>query len=342
MSIATTPVIDPAGGIPNVTESWIISFPCNRAEAERMTGEVAELADFDPAPVLVAVEEDEDADRWRLDCYFEEKPPRAAVIVVARALGRANRDLPKPHRIDDQDWVTLSQSGLEPVRAGRFYVHTANDEPDARRGIVNLRIDAGQAFGTGHHQTTAGCLAILDRLQERGRRYRNVIDVGTGTGLLAFAALHLWPRATVLASDIDPVSVRVTAENAAVNGVPLGWRRGQLMLLVADGVNDAVIAQSTPFDLVIANILAGPLIALAPALANVTAPGGTLILAGLLNRQRSAVVRAYTRVGFRLDDDGGNAEWPALRLTMRQRYGWRRPIRATGGAGQPPGDFGSW
>ncbi|MFM6853489.1 MAG: 50S ribosomal protein L11 methyltransferase, partial [Sphingopyxis sp.] len=189
----------------------------------------------------------------------------------------------------------------------------------------------------------AGCLRQIDRLRRIGRAYRSIIDVGTGTGLLAFAAMHLWPRAYTLASDIDPVSVRVTGENAAANGVPLGRQRGQLDLVVADGTGHPFIAASAPYDLIIANILAGPLITLAPALAAIAMPGTTVILAGLLNRQRAAVVSAYRRAGFRLDDDGGDAEWPALRMTMRQRVGWRRPVRAGGGgAGLPPGDFGSW
>ena len=321
---------------------WIASFLATRASAEMLTGEPPELAALEPAPVIVASEEDEGADRWRIDAYFEGKPPRAALVSIGRLLGIAATKLPAARPLPDDDWVTMSQAGLEPVRAGRFHVHTASDAPDDRPGIVNFRIDAGQAFGTGHHDTTAGCLAAIDALHAGGRRFRNVADIGTGTGLLAFAAMHLWPRAHAIASDIDPVSVRVTAENAAVNGVTLGRNSGELALVVADGTQHPLIAARAPYDLVIANILAGPLIALAPALAAITAEGGTLILAGLLDRQRDAVVAAYRRTGFRLDDGGPGAEWPVLRLTMRARHGWRRPVRASGSAGQPPGDFGSW
>lgn len=321
---------------------WIASFPATRASAEMLTGEPPELAALEPAPVIVASEEDEAADRWRIDAYFEDKPPRAALGAIGRLLGVSSAKLPVAKPLPDDDWVTMSQAGLEPVRAGRFHVHTASDAPDDRPGIVNFRIDAGQAFGTGHHDTTAGCLAAIDALQRHGRRFRNVADIGTGTGLLAFAALHLWPRAHAIASDIDPVSVRVTAENAAVNGVALGGNSGELALVVADGTQHPLVAARAPYDLVIANILAGPLIALAPALAAITAEGGTLILAGLLDRQRDAVVAAYRRTGFRLDDGNPGAEWPVLRLTMRARHGWRRPVRASGSAGQPPGDFGSW
>ena len=321
---------------------WVVSLPCTRAQAEALTGENAELGGLEPMPVLVASEEDEAADRWRVDAYFEGRPARAAIQALGRSLGVTGPALPKPVALPDEDWVTKSQAGLEPVRAGRFHVHTASDGPADDVGAVSFRIDAGQAFGTGHHATTAGCLAALDRLHLRGRRFANIADIGTGTGLLAFAALHLWPRARAIASDIDPVSVRVSAQNAAENGVPLGTARGELALVVADGAAHAGIASRAPYDLLIANILAGPLIALASALSAIAAPGGTLILAGLLGKQRAAVLHAYRLHGWRVSHDGGDAEWPILLLVRRRRYGWRRPIRGQGGAGQPPGDFGSW
>lgn len=325
-----------------MTDSWTVSLPCNRAQAEAVTGDHPGVAAIVPMPVLVASEEDEDADRWRIDAYFEGRPPKSAVQTLGRLLGVSAAKLPKAVKLPAEDWVTLSQQGLEPVRAGRFYVHTASDGPDDTPGVVSFRIDAGQAFGTGHHATTAGCLSALDALRVAGRRFANVADIGTGTGLLAFAALHLWPRATAIASDIDPVSVRVSAENAAENGVTLGTRHGALALVVADGTGHPAIAARAPYDLIIANILAGPLIALAPALAQIAAPGSTLVLAGLLAKQRAAVARAYRRAGWQLVDDGGNAEWPVLSMRLRTRHGWRRPVRASGSAGQPPGDFGSW
>jgi ribosomal protein L11 methyltransferase len=324
-----------------MSESWTVALPCTRALAEALTADDA-LAGIEPAPVLVASEEDEGTDRWRIDAYFEGCPPKSAVQALGWLLGIKADRLPKAVKLPPQDWVTMSQQGLDPVRAGRFYVHTASDGPDDAADVVSFRIDAGQAFGTGHHATTAGCLAVLDALRMTGRRFSNVVDIGTGTGLLAFAALHLWPRATAIASDIDPVSVRVSAENAAENGVALGVRRGELALVVADGTGHPAIAGRAPYDLLIANILAGPLIALAPSLAEIAAPGGMLILAGLLGKQREAVVRAYRRAGWRVVDDGGGAEWPVLQLSLRHRHGWRRPLRASGSAGQPPGDFGSW
>jgi ribosomal protein L11 methyltransferase len=325
-----------------MTDSWIIAFPCNRAQAESLTDEHPALAAFEPAPVLVASELDEDRDEWQIEAYTEGRPTKKLIETMMALLGRKNRKAPKPRLLPNEDWVTLSQAGLEPVRAGRFHVHTGQDAPDLTPGVVNFRIDAGQAFGTGHHDTTAGCLLALDRLKAQGHRYSSVADIGTGTGLLAFAALHLWPRAFAVASDIDPVSVQVSAENAQVNGIPCGFGPGKLVLVAADGTRHPLITEAGPYDLVCANILAGPLIALAPSLAEIVANGGQLVLAGLLDTQRDAVIAAYRRVGFRVDERSPGAQWPVLILTMRRRLGWRRPIRANGSAGQVPGDFGSW
>lgn len=325
-----------------MTDSWMIAFPCNRAQAESLTDEHPALALFEPAPVLVASELDEDRDEWQVEVYTQGRPDKKLVETMMALLGRKNRKPPRAKQLPDEDWVTLSQAGLEPVRAGRFHVHTGNDAPDTTPGVVNFRIDAGQAFGTGHHDTTAGCLLALDRLKQQGRRYTSVADIGTGTGLLAFAALHLWPRAFAVASDIDPVSVRVSAENAQVNGIPSGFGPGKLVLVAADGTRHPLITEAGPYDLVCANILAGPLIALAPSLAQIVASGGQLVLAGLLDTQREAVIAAYRRHGFRVDERSPGAQWPVLTLTMRQRPGWRRTVRANGSAGQVPGDFGSW
>lgn len=325
-----------------MSASWQLTLPCTRAVAEALGDDHPLLTGIDPFPALVASEIDEAAGRWQVDAYFEERPPRRVIRILARAAGIGEDALPRAKPVGDADWVTLSQAGLEPIRAGRFYVHTAGDAPSDDPGVTSLLINASQAFGTGHHATTAGCLSTLDRLHRAGRRYRTIIDVGTGTGLLAFAALTLWPRAYAMASDIDPVSIHVTAENAAENGVSLGTGAGQLALVVADGTDHAAIGAGAPYDLIIANILAGPLITLAPALAAISPPGGTVILAGLLAAQRARVIHAYRLAGFMLIDDEGDAEWPVLILRRRQQLGWRRPLRSNGRGGLPPGDYGSW
>ena len=217
------------------------------------------------------------------------------------------------HLEDSTDWVTKSQQGLQPIRAGRFFVHTPMHYTDRPADTVNLEIDAGLAFGTGQHATTAGCLGALDGLATSGAAFKNVADIGTGTGLLAFAALSLWPESRCIATDIDPIAVDVSRDNAAINSVKLGHGAGELLLAVADGMDSPMLAARAPFDLLIANILAGPLIELAPAFVSALAPGGTIILAGLLDTQAEGVVRAYEKRGLKLQDRG-SGEWPVLVL----------------------------
>jgi ribosomal protein L11 methyltransferase len=184
---------------------------------------------------------------------------------------------------------------------------------DRPEGAVSFEIDAGLAFGTGQHATTAGCLAALDRLETGSKRFANIADIGTGTGLLAFAALALWPEAKAIATDIDPIAVDVSEENARINGVKLGHGAGELLLAVADGMDHPMIAARAPFDLLIANILAGPLIELAPAFARAVAPGASIILAGLLDTQADAVTAAYANEGMKLVEQG-DGEWRVLVL----------------------------
>ena len=297
---------------------------------------------LDPAPVLLASEcVEDDPNSWQLEAYFDGKPNSAALAAVQALVPSSAGVKAVAHKIRDMDWVTLSQAGIEPVHAGRFYVHTATNKGDVPAGATAFRIDAGLAFGTGTHETTTGCLQMLDGLKRKGLVVRNLLDLGTGTGLLAFAAMHLWPRAFATASDIDPKSIDVTAENAGINGVALGGGQGELALTVAAGMQNPLLIGGAPYDLIIANILAGPLIELAPSIAMALAEGGTLILAGLLEGQAETVARAYRREGLRLAGRIDNGHWPALRLVKRTRYGADRVTRAKGGPGEAPG-FGSW
>ncbi|WP_136161076.1 50S ribosomal protein L11 methyltransferase [Sphingomonas flavalba] len=303
-----------------MSDSWKLTLPCTRAEAEILAEDIAPLAGLDPPPVLMTSEPDPDApDAWRLDAYFEGKPDAATVELLHGLVPSAAAVKPALARLPDADWVTLSQQGLEPVRAGRFFVHTAQHAEAPPPGAVAFRIDAGLAFGTGQHETTTGCLQTLDRLKRRGARFRNLLDLGTGTGLLAFAAMRLWPLAYATASDIDPIAIRVSAENAAINRIPLGADHGRLALAVADGLDDPLLAANAPYDLIIANILAQPLIAMAGPVAGALAPGGTLILAGLLDSQAAAVAAAYRRHGLRLAGRIDNRGWPTLRMVKRRR-----------------------
>jgi len=314
-----------------LTRTWKVSLPCTRAEADMIAEDQPFLADSDSTPTIVASESDSNRpDEWMIDVYCQTEPDAALIdnLLQLSPSAQAAAFQPIVEMLDDEDWVTLSQQGLEPLRAGRFHVHTSSDQPSTDPKLTNLCIDAGQAFGTGHHETTMGCLQSLDRLRRTGQRFRNIADVGTGTGLLAFAAHHLWPDAKIIASDIDPVAVTVTGESAGQNAIPLGNRRSQIRLVQSNGLDHPALKQRAPYDLIIANILAGPLVALAPQIAAASTTGTVLLLAGLLSRQKAEVVRAYVREGFRLRHTQLDNEWPSLMLVKSRKYGWvRKPHR---------------
>ncbi|HEX5259000.1 MAG TPA: 50S ribosomal protein L11 methyltransferase [Sphingomicrobium sp.] len=285
-----------------------MSFRVTVASSRAQGQAIADSVDLLPDAVLVADEPDSSSpDEWLIHAYFEHRP-NADELKVVRALGSGE---PRVEELGEADWVTMSQSGLQPIRARRFTVHTPMFPPEADR--INFEIDASLAFGTGQHATTSGCLEALDRLEREGKRFANIADVGTGTGLLAFAALALWPEAKCIATDIDPVAISVARENAAINGVKLGHGAGELLLAKADGMDSPLLSARAPFDLIVANILAGPLIELAEAFAKSLMPGGTIVLAGLLDTQAAAVVRAYEMEGLVLRDCG-SGEWPVLAL----------------------------
>ena len=285
--------------------SFRVTVACNRSQGEA----IADGDDPLPGAVLVADEPDPSKpDDWLIHAYFEHSPTTEELAVL-RGLGSGE---PRVEELGEADWVTMSQSGLQPIRAGRFFVHTPMYR-SVPPGTVPFEIDASLAFGTGQHATTSGCLEALDQLEQAGARYANIADIGTGTGLLAFAALALWPEAKCIATDIDAVAVEVAQENAAINNVKLGHGAGEVLLAAADGMDSPLITARAPFELIIANILAGPLIELAPAFAQALAPGGTLILAGLLDTQAEAVTAAYQALGIS-DRAPYSGEWPVLVL----------------------------
>ena len=290
--------------------SFRVTVACSRAQGEAI-GAMEDARGFgENPPVLVADEPDSSKpDEWLIHAYFDHSPTERDLEALKR-LGSAE---PRVEQLGEADWVTMSQAGLQPIRAGRFYVHT----PIYRSvppGTIPFEIDASLAFGTGQHATTAGCLEALDELERSGARSANIADIGTGTGLLAFAALALWPEAKCLATDIDAVALEVAEDNAAINHVKLGHGTGELLLAVADGMDSPMLAARARFDLIIANILAGPLIDLAPDFVKALAPNGTVVLAGLLGTQADGVIQAYEQQGMTLRDRG-SGEWPVVVLS---------------------------
>jgi len=284
-------------------DSWKVSLPCTRAEAEAIDAADDLVID---AVLMTTEEVEDDCERWRLDAYMEAEPD-AATLAALRALVPSAADIePAVEALTAEDWVTLSQEGLEPIREGRFVVHTSAHPVTAPEGGRAFLIDAGRAFGTGHHATTSGCLAMLDGLAERS--FANIIDIGTGTGLLAFAARHLWPDAAIMATDIDPAAIDVTRENAAANSIE------NVTLIVADGTLDPAITAAAPYHLLIANILAGPLVSMAPEIAAIASPDAAIVLAGLLDTQRETVVAAFEACGCALEAIDTRGDWTILCL----------------------------
>lgn len=274
-----------------------------------------ELEDWDFDLVISGREIAEDRPQdWVLEGWYPSKPSAAQKRAVADLFTGKAPEI-TAEKLPDEDWLTLSQQGVEPIRAGPFYVHTPEyaSDPDA----INFAIPASQAFGTGQHETTAGCLEMLGAMKRTGMAARNIADIGTGTGLLGFAAMHLWPSARCTASDIDAVCAGVVADNAAMNNVRLGPRPGEMAMVIADGMDDPLLRVRAPYDLLIANILAGPLVELAPDFAASVSPGGSVLLAGLLSEQEPQVRRAYRRAGFRLTARLKRGDWSILWLRRR-------------------------
>ena len=259
-----------------------------------------------PEPTGVGVFEIEDGSGlWEVAAYFTEFPDAGALAVLS-ALHQA-----KPFNISevpDQDWVSKVQRELAPVEAGRFFVYGSHDADKVPSDRVPLLIDAAMAFGTGHHGTTKGCLEAFDRLLVSGFVPENVLDVGCGTAVLAMAAAKVLP-ARVIASDIDPVAIDVAEANVAANDL-----EGRVACLVAPGFDDPALAKNGPYDLIFANILKGPLVALAPDMARHTAAGGRVILSGILNEQAAEVAAVYGENGFNLVEETSIVDWTTLIL----------------------------
>jgi ribosomal protein L11 methyltransferase len=243
---------------------------------------------------------------WRIEALFRRKADAAAAGKRVRAVAPEVEVAALPKR----DWVTESLKGLPPVRAGRFWLHGAHVEQSPPAGAIAFRIEAGPAFGTGQHETTRGCLLALEALAKQ-RRFVAPLDLGCGTGVLALAVARLW-RAPVTASDIDPTAVRETLANARMNGMA-PW----INCVAAPGLAHPALAGRGRFDLIVANILAGPLVRLAPALRRALAPGGVLALSGLLTKQEREVLAAYRGLGFRLRRRFVLGDWPTVLLDRR-------------------------
>src|SRR5215203_3324381 len=294
----------------------VMRLTTDERSARAMTDVIGEI--FDPAETAVAAFETEHGGPWLLEAYFAREPDESAIRDLVRPLVGPEADRAIFSALEEQDWVKASLDGLDPVRAGRILVHGAHDRDRVRPNDLAIEIEAALAFGTGHHGTTRGCLLAFAGALKR-KRPRRVLDVGTGTGILALATAKALKR-SVVAGDIDPVAVAVARDNARLNAVA-----PHLRFYTAPGVRHALAQRRRRFDLVFANILARPLRRLAPALSAVLARRGTLILSGLLPRDVPGVLPAYAAQGLRLDRRLDLDGWAVLVLARGGRS--PRPVR---------------
>jgi ribosomal protein L11 methyltransferase len=242
---------------------------------------------------IATTEIDEKNDIWEASIYLYAADEDEVRGRFEALLKPAFADLAiQKEVLPDIDWIAKSLEGLKPVRAGRFLVHGSHDRDKVGPSDIAIEIEAGQAFGTGHHGTTAGCLETIEKVLV-SRRVRNALDLGTGSGVLAIAVRKL-RNIPVLATDIDPIAVRVARENVRSNGIASG-----VTLETAPGFHSTAFSRHGPFDLIIANILARPLIKMAPQLVAHLAPGGSVILSGILAEQRWKVLAAYNGAHLR-------------------------------------------
>jgi ribosomal protein L11 methyltransferase len=276
----------------------------DQASAEALGDAMERLT---PEPTGVGVLSVEDGSGlWEVGGYFIEPPDQAGLALLATMFGArafAVSELP------ETDWVAHVRRELAPITAGRFFLYGSHDADKVPHGVVALAIDAAMAFGTGHHGTTQGCLIALDRLANDGFVGQNVADIGCGTAVLAMAAAKIWPAAAIYASDIDEIAIETSVANLGFNGLA---GRGDCM--TCPGFEHETLNRAAPFDLVFANILKAPLIALAPDMGRFVADQGHVILSGILNAQADEVTAAYQAQGFGLKKRDELGEWSTLSL----------------------------
>jgi ribosomal protein L11 methyltransferase len=286
------------------TDVWILELETSAEGARVLMDALEEFS------LVVSVYEPGDGKPWQVLAWFGAMPDHAMLVsVIALACAAAGVKEPtfvvKP--VEARDWVAENRASFQPIRAGRFFIHPTFYEGRPPAGARSIALDAATAFGSGSHGTTKGCLLALDRIARR-RRPRRILDMGCGSGILAIAMAKAWKR-PVLAVDIDDEAVRVTAGNARRNGVA-----NYVRAAAGPGFNAPVMQGKRNFDLIVANILARPLIAMAPALARALAPGGEVVLSGLLTHQENQVIAAYRAQGLALTRRARIDNWSTLVL----------------------------
>lgn len=251
---------------------------------------------------------------WTIEAYFQEHPDEKNVRKILEDLSGLRVAEMQTIEVPSLNWVALSQSSLPPVYAGCFIVYGSHDSQRIPHGPRSILIEAGEAFGTAHHATTYSCLLAIDRLTRR-HTYKNILDLGCGSGILALAASRRQPHAKIIATDIDANSLKVAKENIRRNACV-----GRIETICARGVQHSRIQQQIPFDLICANLLAEPLIKLAPEIRKIQRSGGILLLSGILIPQSDPVKAAYMSFGYKLLDHVRYAGWSTLIFQCRESH----------------------
>jgi ribosomal protein L11 methyltransferase len=280
----------------------------DRAQAYATGNALQDL--LEPPPDALTVFEN-GPDKWRIEAYFDAETGNRNLADELAPLVAGPLPPFATEIVPELNWVAISQAALPPVRAGRFTIHGSHDRHRIARGPNMILIDAGEAFGTAHHATTLGCLLAIDRLT-RSRPFRSVLDLGCGSGVLAIALAKSLPSARIIAADIDVQSVKVASQNIRLNGASR-----QVAVVRASGIAHPEIRRRAPFELLVANILAGPLIHLAQELARAVSAGGTLVLSGILIPQAPEIIAAYAAQGFVLRRHDRITGWSTLTFTRR-------------------------
>ncbi|WP_143238458.1 50S ribosomal protein L11 methyltransferase [Bartonella apis] len=282
-----------------------LHYKSPKREAEKQY-ELLDHAFEDDAFPLAITEIDEANGIYEVSLYVNETQKNSVLPRFAQVLG-VNENKIEIEILPDIDWVSHSLEGLNPVRAGRFFVHGSHDRDKVKPGDLAIEIDAGQAFGTGHHGTTVGCLELIADVMEH-EKPQNALDLGTGSGILAIGIALIKPI-RILATDIDPIAIKVAKENFALNGVAK-----TITAITATGLDDEEIKKRSPFDIIVANILANPLIELAPQMVPALKKGGSIVLSGILEEQHDRVVKAFEAEGAKYIKTLHHEGWVAIHL----------------------------
>lgn len=305
-------MLDKAHSVNNYTfmsNMWKTRIECRQVLSGDLAETLSEALEDLAAAVALHNLESTDGDNWTLTLTTVGKPDAGEILRRIELVkpGLADRSGIIAEKLPETDWLQHVHDHFPPIRIGRFFIYGSHYTGEHPAGLVPLQIDAATAFGSGEHETTRGCIQAFEFLKKSGNDFKNALDMGCGSGILAIAMTKLWPGVRVTAIDIDPESVVVANRHAAMNGVT-----GQISADAGDGYKTPMAEKNASYGLIAANILADPLIAMAPELAAVLTPGGFCVLSGLLKRQKSDVAAAHEKSGLRLVHAEEMGEWQAL------------------------------